>query len=645
MYKIIISITFCLSLLVGSIAEAAPAPKIPVEDFFKNPSYSQLQLSPDGKYLAALIDVLDRRNLMVMETNDLSKYEILTGFKKQNVGGFFWANNDRIVFTMDSSNGREALSLYTVERGKKKPKIVQLLGAEGSTRGTISANVVHTLPDDPNHIIVAYNRRYIKAPDLYKLALDSKWNSKKKRNHSMELIAKNPGNVQGWVLDHDGQVRAAVSVDELVGKFLYKKQDEEKFRTLFEYSIFDEQISPLGFDFDNKTMFVASNKGRDRMAIYKFDPETAKLGEMVYGHDEVDVTNLIMSKKRQKLVGISYLADYPETVYFDAKEKKLKASFAKVFKGKRVSTASLSKDETLRVLIAHNDNDPGTYYLYDSVKNKLSMLAQPMGWLKPTDLAAMKPFRLQSRDDLTLRGYLTVPANSDGKNLPLIINPHGGPFGVRDSWGFNPEVQFLANRGYAVAQVNFRGSGGYGRAFEQAGYNGKWGAEMQHDITDTVNYLVKEGIADPKRICIYGASYGGYATMAGLTFTPDLYKCGVNFVGVTDTKLLFDTLPKHWENGRKALESRIGDPSDTELMNRMSPLAHVEKIKAPVFIIHGRRDIRVKYEHATKLRDRLDDLNKPYEWLVKNNEGHGFRKVENKIEMYKQLEAFFAKHL
>jgi len=624
---------------------AKPATKVPLEDFFKNPAYSQLQLSPNGKYLAALIDVLDRRNLMVMETNNLGKYEVLTGFKKQNVGSFFWANNDRIVFTMDSSNGKEALSLFTVERGKKKPKIVQLLGAEGTTRGVVSANVAHRLPDDPNHIIVSYNRRYIEAPDLYKIALDSKWNVKRKRNHSMELIAKNPGNIQGWVLDHDGDVRAAVSVDELKGKFLYKNKGEDKFRTLFEHSIFDEQITPLGFNFDNKTMYVASNIGRDRMAIYNFDPNTAKLGEMIYGHDEVDVTGLIMSRKRQKLVGISYAADYPESVYFDAKEKQLKASFAKVFKGKRVNTASISKDESLRVLIAHSDNDPGTYYLYDSVKNKLSMLAQPMGWLKPQDLVAMKPFRLQSRDDLTLRGYLTLPKGSDGKNLPMIINPHGGPFGVRDNWGFNPEIQFLANRGYAVAQVNFRGSGGYGRKFEQAGYGGKWGAEMQNDITDTVKYLIKEGIADPKRICIYGASYGGYATMAGLTFTPELYKCGVNNVGVTDTKLLFDTLPKHWENGRKALEHQIGDPEDKALMERMSPLAHVDKIQVPVFIIHGRRDIRVKYAHATKLREKLDDLNKPYKWLVKDDEGHGFRKVENKIDMYTQLEEFFAKNL
>lgn len=634
---------FCL--LSISVSFAKSDKQIPLEDFFKNPAYSQLQLSPNGKYLAALIDVLDRRNLMVMETNDLSKYEVLTGFKKQNVASFFWANDDRIVFTMDSSNGREALSLYTVERGKKKPKIVRLLGAEGTTRGVVSASVVHTLPEDPNHIIVSYNRRYIKAPDLYKIALDSKWNGRKKRNHSMKLVAENPGNVTGWILDHDGDVRGAMSVDELVGKFLYKEKNAKEFKELFTFNIFDEQISPLGFKFDNKTMYVTSNIGRDRNAIFEFDPTTAKLGKLIYEHDEVDVNGILSSRKQKKLLGISYNADYPVTVFLDPAEKKLQASLEKAFKGKKVATASKNKAETLRVLVAFDETDPGTYYLYDGVKNKLSLLAKTMGWLNPAELVAMEPFRFQSRDDLTMRGYISVPKNSDGKKLPLIINPHGGPFGVRDSWGFNPEVQFLANRGYAVAQVNFRGSGGYGRAFEQAGYNGKWGAEMQHDITDTVKYLVDQGIADPDRICIYGASYGGYATMAGLTFTPDLYKCGINNVGVTDVGLLFDTLPKHWESGRKALEHRVGDPKDSALMAKMSPLAHVKNIQAPVFIIHGKRDIRVKYKHATLLRTQLEELGKTYEWLVKDKEGHGFRKVENKIEMYQKIEKFLGKYL
>ncbi|MCW8998770.1 MAG: S9 family peptidase, partial [Kangiellaceae bacterium] len=251
-------------------------------------------------------------------------------------------------------------------------------------------------------------------------------------------------------------------------------------------------------------------------------------------------------------------------------------------------------------------------------------------------------------DGLTIHGYLTIPRDSEGKNLPLIVNPHGGPFGVRDSWGYNPEHQFFASRGYATVQVNYRGSGGYGRNFEQAGYGGKWGAEMQHDITDAIKHLVKEGTVDPKKVCIYGASYGGYATMAGLTFTPDLYQCGINYVGVTDVGMLFTTMPKHWEPLKEVMKVQIGDPEDKELMDRMSPLAHVDKIKAPLMIVHGAKDPRVVKKHATELRSALEDrgieLNDD-EWIMKLNEGHGFRKEENRIELYQKMEKFLAKHL
>jgi dipeptidyl aminopeptidase/acylaminoacyl peptidase len=226
----------------------------------------------------------------------------------------------------------------------------------------------------------------------------------------------------------------------------------------------------------------------------------------------------------------------------------------------------------------------------------------------------------------------------------LIVNPHGGPFGVRDSWGFNSEHQFFANRGYAVLQVNFRGSGGYGREFEQAGYR-EWGRKMQNDVTDAVRWAIDQGIADPERICIYGGSYGGYATMAGLAFTPDLYQCGINYVGVTDVELLFETMPEHWSIAREVMEQQIGDPDDESMMRAISPLYHTDKIDDPVLILQGKRDPRVVMEHATRLRDKLEDSGKKYEWLMKNDEGHGFRKEENRIEAYTLMEDFLAKYL
>ncbi|MGS0535285.1 alpha/beta hydrolase family protein [Pseudoalteromonas sp. SaAl2] len=399
---------------------------------------------------------------------------------------------------------------------------------------------------------------------------------------------------------------------------------------------------------DNKTLFVASNIGRDTSAIYRFDPEKNKLGELIFAEPGIDVSNLMLSLKRKKLIAISYFDEYPEVVYFDKETAQMMASLEMNFTNKTVNVISQSKDEMLNVVLVTSDVDPGQYYLFDKTKNTLKSLVSRMDWLDTEKLSPMKPIKFKSRDGLTLRGYLTIPKDSNGKNLPLIVNPHGGPYGIRDFWGFNPEIQFFASRGYATVQVNFRGSGGYGRNFQQAGYGGKWGAEMQNDITDTVKYLVSQGIVDPKKVCIYGASYGGYATMAGLTFTPELYSCGINYVGVTDVELLFESMPKHWEPQRELLKKQIGDPDDADLMKKMSPLYHVDKIVAPLMIVHGAKDPRVVRKHATELRSALEKRGitlSDDEWIMKDNEGHGFQKQENKFELYSKMEKFLQKHL
>ena len=645
--RIITKLLFIALFGCLSVVASAKEVSVEIEDFFKNPKFTNLQLSPNGKYLAVLSPINERKNIVIIETDGLKNAKPVTQFDEQDINSFSWANDDEIVFTLDS-DGNEAFSIYKINAQKKRARVIQLVGSKIGSSGIRSANIVHLLPNDPEHIIVQYNGRNVVAPDLYKLPLDSKWDVKRERNFKMEIIAKNPGDVQGWILDHDGEVRGAASIHGLKGKLHYRKKGEEEFRVLREFNIEDENIAPLAFDFDNKTLFVASNIGRDTSAIYRFDPEKNALGELVFSHPEVDVTNLMMSRKRQKLIGVSYFDQYPEVAYFDDETAQLMASLKKSFPGKQVNITSQSDNERLSVVLVMSDIDPGQYFLFDKKANTIKALVSRMDWLDKEILSPMKPFQFTSRDGLALRGYLTVPKKSSGKNLPLIVNPHGGPFGVRDFWGFNPETQFFASRGYATVQVNFRGSGGYGRKFQQAGYGAKWGAEMQNDLTDTVQYLVSEGIVDPKRVCIYGASYGGYATMAGLTFTPEIYKCGINYVGVTDVELLFDTLPKHWEPQRELLEKQIGDPTDKALMKKMSPLYHVDKIVAPLMIVQGAKDPRVVKKHATELRDALESRGiklSDDEWIMKENEGHGFQKQENKIELYTKIEKFLQKNL
>ncbi len=620
---------------------------ISVATFFKNDDFIGLQLSPNGKNLAVISSVFNRRNIVLFNMDDLSKPIPLTNYNRYDVGSYFWANDDTIVFKMDQTGGREALTLLKVDINGKR-KVRQLVAATFGSSGVRMANVVNTLAADPDNIIVSYNGRRAKYPDLFKLPIDSEWSDKRKKNRKMKLLAKNPGDVVGWLVDNDGNVRGAQSTNGLIGTIYYKDIGEKDFRVVKKYKLTEENYVPVGFDFDNKTLYAMSNIGRDTNGLYTLDTKTFELDEMIFGDDEVDVGGMIFSRKRNKLLGVTYFNDYPQVKYFDKEEEQLRKSLLGAFPGKQVNFTSRSKDEMLNIVYVGNDQDPGNYYLFDRNTNKMKWLLPVRKSINPKDMSPMKPFKFTSRDGLNIRGYITIPKHTDGKMLPLIINPHGGPFGIRDYWGYNAEHQFFANRGYATVQVTYRGSGGYGRKFEQAGYGGKWGAEMQNDLTDTVKYFIKEGIADPERVCIYGASYGGYATMAGLTFTPDLYKCGINYVGVTDVGLLFKTMPKRWEVFEEMMKIQIGDPDDKELMHRMSPLSHVDKITAPLMIVHGAKDPRVVKQHATDLRKALKvrgiDLSDD-EWIMKYDEGHGFSKEENKIELYTKMEKFLAKHL
>ncbi len=296
------------------------------------------------------------------------------------------------------------------------------------------------------------------------------------------------------------------------------------------------------------------------------------------------------------------------------------------------------------IVAASNDRTQGTRYLYDRAADKLTKLGEVQPWLPESKMATQKPIVYTSRDGLTINAYLTVPNGKEAKNLPVIVNPHGGPW-FRDSWGFNPEVQFLASRGYAVLQMNFRGSTGYGRKFWEASFK-EWGGTMQNDITDGVQYLVKEGIADPKRICIYGASYGGYATLAGMAYTPDLYACGVDYVGVANLFTFLKTIPPYWKPYLEMMYEMVGHPEkDKDRLTKASPALNADRIKAPLLIAQGARDPRVNKDESDQMVAALKARGIDVPYIVKDNEGHGFRNEENQFAFYEQMERFLAKHI
>lgn len=448
--------------------------------------------------------------------------------------------------------------------------------------------------------------------------------------------------------DHDGKLRVANAiVDGVNNQILYRETEDQPFQPVLTTN-FKETVSFAVFTPDNKMVYALTNIGRDKTALVLMDPKTCEEKEVLYMNDKYDISDLNYSEKKNRLTVVA-CEGHKGMIrhYFDKEEEEIRKKLEAQLPGYNVGVTSMSKDENIRMIYAGNDRTYGTYYLYNVKENKLTKVADIAPWIKEEEMCAMNPITYTSRDGLTIEGYLTLPKGytmENAKNLPVVVNPHGGPW-IRDSWGYNPEVQFLASRGYAVLQMNFRASTGYGRKFTELGYK-QWGQTMQNDITDGVKWLIKEGIADPKRVAIYGASYGGYATLAGVTFTPDLYACAVDYVGVSNLLSFMNTIPPYWKPLLDMMHEMIGDPeTDKEMMEKYSPVFHVDQIKAPLFIAQGANDPRVNKAESDQMVEALKKRGVEVEYMVKENEGHGFSNEENKFDFYRAMEKFLDKYL
>ena len=601
------------------------APLIPMEDFFRNPEKASFNISPNGKHIAYMKPWKTRMNVFVMDMNT-KKETRLTSFEERGVYGYAWLTDKRIGYIKDDG-GNENMHFYAIDIDASNE--IDLTPFEN-----VQARIIDDLENDPNYIIIGLNKRNPQIHDPYRINVN---------DGKMEMIAENPGNISGWMTDHDGKLRIAITSDGVNTSILHRASESDKFKSILTTD-FKVSVSPLFFTFDNKNLYVASNRGRDKSGIFKFDVNNAQEGKLIFEHDEVDVSGLMYSRKRKVLTGVSYTVAKSEMVFFDTWREDIQKKLEKKLPGYEVGITSFSKDETKAVVVSYSDRSRGTYYYYDVEKNKLTELGQVSPWLNEDHMAEMKPIKYQARDGLTIHGYLTLPKGSNGKNLPVVVNPHGGPW-ARDNWGYRSEIQFLANRGFAVFQMNFRGSTGYGREFWEISFK-EWGKSMQDDITDGVNWLINEGIADPKRIAIYGASYGGYATLAGLTFTPDLYACGVDYVGVSSLFSFMESIPPYWELYRAMLYEMVGHPEkDKDLLSSASPLLHIDKIKVPLFIAQGANDQRVKKSESDQIVEALQKAGVDVPYMVKDDEGHGFYNEENQFDFYRAMEKFLNKHI
>jgi len=606
---------------IGFSAEAAP---IPMRDFFRNPEKAGFQISPDGQNISYMEPFKTRMNVFVQARSGGPATRV-TAETDRDIAAYFWKGPSHLLYVKDFGGDE---NFHVVSIGKDGKGLRDL-----TPFPKVRAEIIDDLEDHPTDILVGLNKRNPEIFDAYRLNVVT---------GALTLVVENPGNITGWVTDHTGAIRAAVSTDGVNSSLLYRKTEKDPFKP-FLTTNFKETVAPLFFTFDNQQLYALSNLKRDKQAVVVLDPVTGKEQKLIFEHPEVDVSGLHFSRKRKVLTRVSFTTWRDEEHFLDAETEARRKKLEEKLPGYRITEQSYNRDENVFVIATSNDRTVGSRYLYDAVADKLTKLADITPWLDEKAMAEMKPISYTSRDGLKINGYLTLPKGA-GKHLPLVVNPHGGPW-ARDQWGYNPEVQFLASRGYAVLQMNFRGSTGYGRKFWESSFR-QWGKTMQDDISDGVKYLIKEGIADPKKVAIYGGSYGGYATLAGLAFSPELYACGVDYVGVSNLFTFMKTIPPYWKPYLDMLHEMVGDPvKDKELMTAASPVFHVDKIKAPLFVAQGAKDPRVNIEESNQMVAALKKRGIDVPYLVKTDEGHGFHNEENRFEFYLAMEKFLATHL
>lgn len=603
---------------------------ISLEDFFRNSDRSGFQISPDGRHISFVAPYKDRMNIFVRPTDGGEELQI-TAETERSIAGYMWADNERLLFMKDTA-GDENYRLYGVNLdGTDLRCYTDFPG--------VRTSIIDDLEDVPHQILIGMNRRNPEVFDPYRLDLQT---------GELTQLAENPGNWQGWMTDHNGCLRAVTAiVDGVNTQILYRDNDTEEFRPVLTTN-FKEEVAFLDFTADNSLVYAATNLGRDKIALVLMDPATCEEKEFLFEHPKYDVAGIAYSRRRGKLLTV-FCSGHKDPVrhYFDSDEKALRNRIKAHFPHHKVGVADTDKAEENLLLYVGSDRTRGAYYFYNVQEDKPRLLAETAPWLCEEDLVEMHPVCYTTRDGLEIEAYLSLPHGytpDTAKSLPTIINPHGGPW-ARDKWGFSSETQFLCNRGYAVFQMNFRGSTGYGRRFLEAGYK-QWGRAMQDDITDGVEWLKARGISDPKRIAIYGGSYGGYATLAGITYTPDLYACAIDYVGVSNLLTFMQTIPPYWKPMLEMMYEQVGDPvRDREMLEACSPALHADRIVAPLFIAQGANDPRVNKAESDQMVAALRARGVEVEYMVKENEGHGFHNQENRFDFYRAMERFLARHL
>ncbi|MGX5175072.1 alpha/beta hydrolase family protein [Aliikangiella sp. IMCC44653] len=624
-------------------------------EFVKLPNHRNLQISPDGKHLSVVYSTNDFEALAILDTKTRKP---VASFKaagsKKGIGEVHWVSNTRLVYgithnsswdkgykdegqlvgvSIDGSDheiifGHNAGEMQTGSRLKKKE----------SSYGHHS--IIDLLKDDPKHILIAFYPWKVKGsywvinrdatPMVYKLNV---YNGRKIK------VTYLPAPLASAIVDNSGEVRFAVAVNKANEWEVYYRDSNADDWTDFNLKNFEGTfIVPRSFTKDNNKVYLTANVNNKTEGVYLFDLTTQKY-ELLFQDEELDISHYVYDYKGRRVVAVATEQEVPSYHYLDPKDKKasLHKSLMSSFAGFNVQITSATEDEKQIIIHAYSDTNPGDFYLFNTEDLKAEFLLTRRAWIKLSKMRPKEGISIETRDGEEIFGYLTKPSKN-AKNVPMVVLPHGGPHGIRDSWEFDWEAQLLASKGYAVLQVNFRGSGGYGQDFLEAGY-GKWGAMMQDDLTDATLQVINSGVADAKRVCIYGASYGGYAALMGAVKEPELYRCTIGSMGVYDLPLMFEEGDiAERDAGIAYLKEALG--TDVADQKMRSPAYNVDKIKADILLIHGEKDQRAPIEQVESLMSALDKQNKPYEYLLLDYEGHGYYDESSRLKVYSKILEF-----
>lgn len=611
--------------------------KYSVSDYFAKPASSSFQLSPEGTYMSYREKDENLKNHVYVKNIKTNEVKRVITEGEELVRGYGWANDNRLIYIMDKG-GNEDYHLFAVNIDGSNEK--ELTPYEG-----VKVNILESLKEDKDHMIISMNKNNAQVFDPYKINIVSGEIEQLYENTDLA----NP--IMGYEFDKDGNLRGFARLKDGINSEIYYSVNSGDYQ-LMKTTKWDDTFTILSFNYATDyahDAYVISNLDSDKSEIYLYDLAKDQVIEKLFSNENYDASGASISRNRNwELDYFSYEGEKYQIIPVSDYYKKLHQRLQKEFPNYDFYLTDKTDDESQYLIYVTSDKLYGRYYSYDVAKDEIKLLFDLMPQLKEEDMAEMRPISFMSRDGIQLHGYITLPKQAlAGNKVPVIVNPHGGPQGIRDSWGFNPEAQLFASRGYATLHVNFRISGGYGKEFFRSGFK-QIGRKAMDDVEDGLKYVIEQGWVDENKTAIYGGSHGGYAVLRGLTKTPDLYACGVDYVGVSNLFTFMETIPPYWAPYLPILKAVWYDPEvpeEKKIMEEVSPVFHIDKIDKPLFVVQGANDPRVNIDESDQIVQALrnKDIEVPY--MVKYDEGHGFAKEENRMDLYEAMMGFFAVHL